>query len=533
MANYDVTLQVTPTPSAEVQIATDPGSGISASNAEAWAVGKRGGVDVESTDVTYHNNSKYYAQQCAGAEQAAQDAEAAKQAAQAAVAHYPYVDTTTGNWMCWDTTNSQWVNTGVHAQGPTGTVPDLTVGTVTTLSPGSNATVTRRSGSPDTAPIFDFGIPKGDTGTAENVYGSTIPMSDSDSTKVKTAIDGKASKVASATSGNFAALDSSGNLTDSGHKHSDYLTSHQDITGKADKVSSATSGNFAGLDSNGNLTDSGHKHSDYLTSHQDISGKADKVSGATGGNFAGLDVNGNLADSGSKASDFKTTQTAVTDPTASGNAISFIDSISQNTNGVITPTKKTVQSASSSQAGVMSAADKVALDGVQDALAIVVSGDTAPANIASGAYIFLKGHITLASGGYHATAAISSGDTISSSNVTADSDGIANALNSKCVLFDGNTTFTQVKQVNVSVNSTDSYQIPATRWYILRLQFNDANYSGDECQILIGQNVLVKLISTGIKWHQQQIQVPIKQGTTLTFKSSTHCICGFEVVQIN
>jgi len=34
-------------------------------------------------------------------------------------------------------------------------------------------------------------------------------------------------------------------------------------TAKADKVANATSGNFAALDSNGNLTDSGHKHSDY------------------------------------------------------------------------------------------------------------------------------------------------------------------------------------------------------------------------------------------------------------------------------
>lgn len=45
-----------------------------------------------------------------------------------------------------------------------------------------------------------------------------------------------------------------------------YLTSHQDITGKADKVSNPTNGNFAALDANGNLTDSGHKHSDYITS---------------------------------------------------------------------------------------------------------------------------------------------------------------------------------------------------------------------------------------------------------------------------
>ena len=46
---------------------------------------------------------------------------------------------------------------------------------------------------------------------------------------------------------------------------------------KADKVSNATNGNFAGLDSNGNLTDSGSNASDFLTQHQDISGKADKI----------------------------------------------------------------------------------------------------------------------------------------------------------------------------------------------------------------------------------------------------------------
>lgn len=119
-------------------------------------------------------------------------------------------------------------------------------------------------------------------------------------------ISGKADKVSSSTNGNFAGLDSNGNITDSGKKASDFLTSHQDISGKADKVASATNGNFAGLDSNGNLTDSGKKASDFLTSHQDISGKADKVTSATNGNFAGLDSNGNLTDSGKKPSDFLT-----------------------------------------------------------------------------------------------------------------------------------------------------------------------------------------------------------------------------------
>lgn len=47
----------------------------------------------------------------------------------------------------------------------------------------------------------------------------------------------------------------------------------QTVSDKADKVSSAIIGNFAGLDENGNLTDSGSKASDFLTSHQDIRGK--------------------------------------------------------------------------------------------------------------------------------------------------------------------------------------------------------------------------------------------------------------------
>jgi len=38
----------------------------SASDSEAYAVGKRDGKDVASTDVAYHNNAKYYAEQAAG-----------------------------------------------------------------------------------------------------------------------------------------------------------------------------------------------------------------------------------------------------------------------------------------------------------------------------------------------------------------------------------------------------------------------------------------------------------------------------------
>ena len=154
--------------------------------------------------------------------------------------------------------------------GDTGATPDFTIGTVTTGEPGTDASATI-TGTAE-FPELNLTIPQGADGdaTVDDTAG------DGDTTHVWSAdklvdeFGGKADKVESATSGNFAGLDSNGNLVDSGHKHSDYVT---DVSGKADKVSSATNGNFAGLDSNGNLVDSGHKHSDYVT---DVSGKADK-----------------------------------------------------------------------------------------------------------------------------------------------------------------------------------------------------------------------------------------------------------------
>ena len=52
-------------------------------------------------------------------------------------------------------------------------------------------------------------------------------------------------------------------------------------------------------------------------------------------------------------SGYKTKQTAKTDPAASGSATAFIDTVSQDENGVITATKKNVQSASTSLAGIV------------------------------------------------------------------------------------------------------------------------------------------------------------------------------------
>lgn len=70
----------------------------SKSDAEAYAVGKRGGEDVETTDPTYHNNAKYYSEQAeSSAEAAAQSAEDAQEVLDSIPADYSTLSGEVGN----------------------------------------------------------------------------------------------------------------------------------------------------------------------------------------------------------------------------------------------------------------------------------------------------------------------------------------------------------------------------------------------------------------------------------------------------
>ena len=73
--------------------------------------------------------------------------------------------------------------------------------------------------------------------------------------------------------------------------------------------------------------------------------------------------------------------------------------------------------------------DKIdtALQGLGSGIAIVATGNTHAA-IASGQFVYVHGHGTLAEGLYTANSAISANATLSSSNLTACSNGAGNAL---------------------------------------------------------------------------------------------------------
>ena len=69
----------------------------------------------------------------------------------------------------------------------------------------------------------------------------------------------------------------------------------------------------------------------------------------SGGTYNPEDI---VFDVSANGSGYKPIQTAVSSPSASSTATAFIDTISQNTNGVITATKKNLPTASSTVAGI-------------------------------------------------------------------------------------------------------------------------------------------------------------------------------------
>lgn len=100
-------------------------------------------------------------------------AQAAQAAAEDAASKYPIIGEG-GSWLLWDWEQGAYVDSGVKAQGPegqpgepgkpgaTGLTPDLQIGKVETLAPGSSATASI-TGTPE-KPLLNLGIPQGAEG---------------------------------------------------------------------------------------------------------------------------------------------------------------------------------------------------------------------------------------------------------------------------------------------------------------------------------------------------------------------------------
>lgn len=198
-------------------------------DSEAYACGTMGGYDVPDAAPQHNNNAKYYSQQAASsANDASNSADAAAASASAAAtytAKAPYIGTN-GHWYVWDATNNQYVDTNVNATGDDGkgivsTTKTSTSGKVDTY------TILYTDGTTDTFTVTngEDGQGSGDMLMTDYDHDQDVFNAGGIPAYVTSATTGKADKVSSATSGNLAALDSNGNITDSG-------VSAQSVTGK-------------------------------------------------------------------------------------------------------------------------------------------------------------------------------------------------------------------------------------------------------------------------------------------------------------
>jgi hypothetical protein len=141
-------------------------------------------------------------------------------------------------------------------------------------------------------------------------------------------------------------------------------------------------------------------------------------------------------------SSFKTTQTAVTDPSADGTGTAFINSITQNANGVISPHKASLPTASTSTTGIM----KVGTGLSASSGTVSVSYGTAANTACQGNDSRLSNARTPTShthgnltndGKITTTATIANGDKL----VIVDSDTTAaSKITGSSITFDGSTT---------------------------------------------------------------------------------------------
>ena len=234
-----------------------------ASDAEAWAVGQRDGVDVDTDDEAYHNNAKYYRDASISSASAA--ATSASQAASSASSASSSASQASTSATQAALSASDAVTSALEAAASAEKIEELTVA-ATTLAEGSSATVTKTTESGHYK--LTFGIPKGakgdkgnkgdtgetgetgtsitsirKTGTSGLVDTYTITFSDSTTTTF-TVTNGQngSGSVADVLQNGVSVLDGDTARVTVPTKTSDltndsgFLTQHQDISGKVDKV---------------------------------------------------------------------------------------------------------------------------------------------------------------------------------------------------------------------------------------------------------------------------------------------------------
>lgn len=149
----------------------------------------------------------------------------------------------------------------------------------------------------------------------------------------------------------------------------------------------------------------------------------------------------------------------------------------------------------------------------QDAIAIVSNGNTHIA-ITSGQYVYVKNHGTLSEGMYRATTNIAANAALSSSNVTLEQNGVANALKSAMLKYI--SVQLPLSALGTSWSPTSRYIGTAQNWFgvpgskILSIAMYGANFSpaanaifalyNDDIYVAATQDTTLSDINSDNRW---------------------------------
>lgn len=165
-------------------------------------------------------------------------------------------------------------------------------------------------------------------------------------------------------------------------------------------------------------------------------------------------------------------------------------------------------------------ADKTdsAVAAVQDGLAIVANGNTHAA-IASGQFVYVRNHSTLAEGLYKATAAIATNGTLSTSNLTADGSGGLNNLQAQVTSLNSNigTKFGKLQVANFNMLTKTTITITRNSQHQLYFIIGSASENGMYCWVA-GNGGVTKLGEKGsAAWNQNAENLVIETAAYRSF----------------
>jgi hypothetical protein len=149
----------------------------------------------------------------------------------------------------------------------------------------------------------------------------------------------------------------------------DVLTGLVDFSGYMELVDDATSGNFAGLDTNGQVTDSGYNPANFKTKQTPASGGVGDTNGAAGGQYVEQvtqNDNGEITVTRKKLPDFQGSG-SVGSASSSQNAWKIlVHDVSLSSGRVLSGNTKTIPAATSQHDGYMTSEQAAKLDSIEN-----------------------------------------------------------------------------------------------------------------------------------------------------------------------